>query len=181
MKGLIVYKSRYGATEQYAQWISAELRLPCFAPEELTDEQLRQCDCIVAGTAIYMGKLLLGPWLQQKAAILQTKPLHLFVVGGSIATDRQQQASVPGNGIPSALTGICHLYFLPGRIVVSKLNWKDMLFLKLGAFLEKDPVKKKTMGKDMDQVNKGNLPLLTTAISKFLNAGKPFPATATPV
>ena len=179
MNGLIVFKTRYGATAQYAQWLSSGLRLPSFTPAEITDGQLEQCDCIVAGTSIYMGQLLLRSWLQQKAVLLRSKPLYLFVVGGSIATDIQQQVSVR-NALPDVLKGNCHLYFLPGRIAVGKLSWKDRFFLKLGAWLEKDPIKKKTMGKDMDQVKKENLALLTIAVdSLFANSAQPVETIAT--
>ena len=28
MEGVVIYKSKYGATEQYARWIGAALKLP---------------------------------------------------------------------------------------------------------------------------------------------------------
>ena len=50
MKGVIVYKGKYGATRQYAEMLSKELNLPAFAPVA-TSEQLMDADYVLIGSA----------------------------------------------------------------------------------------------------------------------------------
>ena len=35
MKGLVIYKGKYGATEQYAMWIGQELQMPVVSSDRL--------------------------------------------------------------------------------------------------------------------------------------------------
>ena len=59
MNGLVLYRSRYGATKQYADWIGAELRLPVIDPERVDEQLLTTCDFLLIGTSVYLGELLL--------------------------------------------------------------------------------------------------------------------------
>ena len=40
MKGVIVYKSRYGATTQYANWLGEILQYPVYESDELKNIKL---------------------------------------------------------------------------------------------------------------------------------------------
>ena len=71
MKGIIIYKSKYGATSQYAHWLSEELKLPAREPEEITSNELADCDFIIVGSAVYVGNLLIRKWLKKHLDILQ--------------------------------------------------------------------------------------------------------------
>lgn len=64
MKGVVVYKTKYGATSQYAQWISKDLNLPFFEIDELDDGQLDNNGYIIIGSSVYVGKLLIEKWLK---------------------------------------------------------------------------------------------------------------------
>ena len=59
MKGIVVYKGKYGATRQYAEWLGAEFALPVQPAETLTREKLFLFDYIVIGSSVYVGKLLM--------------------------------------------------------------------------------------------------------------------------
>ena len=59
MKGVIVYKGKYGATRQYAEWLGAELKLAVQQAEDLTKEKLSLFDYIIMGSSVYVGKLLM--------------------------------------------------------------------------------------------------------------------------
>lgn len=53
MKGVIIYKSKYGATQQYALWLSTALELPAWQPEEKTINELLNSDFFIIGSPIY--------------------------------------------------------------------------------------------------------------------------------
>ena len=63
MNGIIVYKGKYEATHQYAQWLGSNLSIPITTPEELQGDMLARMDYIIIGSSVYIGKLRIKPWL----------------------------------------------------------------------------------------------------------------------
>ena len=63
MKGLIIYKGKYGATKQYVTWLADELHLPAIALEDVDEEHLRFFDFIILAGSIYIGKWTLRDWV----------------------------------------------------------------------------------------------------------------------
>lgn len=155
MKSMILYKGKYGSTQQYAEWLSAELHLPLMAPENLPEEDLNANDLIIIGSSVYVGKLLISGWLKQYAGNLKNKKLILFVVCGS--NSPKDQEKILKQHVPEGLIDPSCIFFLPGRLVKSKLSWKDRFLLRLGAMAAKNPETRKSMLQDRDNVKKENL------------------------
>ena len=51
----VVYKSKYGYTKQYAQWIAAELGVSLFEASQIKPAQLAAYDVVVYGGGLYAG------------------------------------------------------------------------------------------------------------------------------
>lgn len=169
MKGLIVYQGKYGATQQYATWTAEALQLPLFTPENIGQEEPGGCDFIVMGSAVYMGKLLMRNWIKNNSDWLQNKKLFLFIVCATPASEKNKCRQIISNNIPLPLLKCVDICFLPGRLTVDKLSRTHRLILKLGAWLEKDPAKKKAMLQDMDGVKKEHLQELIRKVEIFRN------------
>ncbi len=167
MKGIIIYKGKYGATRQYAEWAGRELRLALFEPGNAGREKLAQCDFVVIGSSVYMGKLLIGNWMKQHINLLETKKIFLMVVCATPSSEKEKQEKIIKDNIPDLLLDQCDIFFLPGRLIVKKLSVMDRIFLKLGSMLEKDPVKKKAMQQDIDAVKEEHLHQLLNAAAAF--------------
>ena len=116
MKGLIIYKSKYGATTQYADWLGADLGLPVCSIEKADSQELQAADYVLIGSSVYIGRLLIKKWLRKNMAILKNKKLFLFVVCGGGATDKQQQEAIINTNLPEILRKQCDVYFMPGRL-----------------------------------------------------------------
>ena len=65
MKGLVIYKGRYGATKQYATWIAKELGLPAASADRFPVDELSKYDYFVIGSSVYIGKLEIRKWLKK--------------------------------------------------------------------------------------------------------------------
>src|SRR5450755_2164494 len=152
MKGIIVYKGKYGATRQYAEWIGEELQLPALTPDSLDLERLAISDFVVIGGSVYMGEWLTRRWLKQHENILKNKKLFLFVVCGTPSSEKQKQEHIAKYNVPAQILDRSPIFFLPGRLVMKQLSWKDRLMIKLGARMEKNPVKKKAILQGVDGV-----------------------------
>jgi menaquinone-dependent protoporphyrinogen IX oxidase len=168
MKGIIIYRGKYGATQQYAIWLGQELQLPVTTSEEVNQSDLSVYDFVIIAASVYVGKWLLRDWLKERLNMLRNKKLFLFIVCGTPSSERQKQENIIKANIPNNLLEKSGIFFLPGRLIISKLSWKDKLILKLGARLEKDPVKRAAMKHDLDGVSRKMLVPGLSSIRKFI-------------
>jgi menaquinone-dependent protoporphyrinogen IX oxidase len=155
--GAIIFSSRYGATRQYADWLAESLQWPLLEAESTTNKDLAAYDRLIIGSSVYIGKLLIKGWLKRHNPTLGDKDLSFFIVCGTPASDRQQQETIARTNIPHDLIGPENVFFLPGRLLIDKLSWKDKFMLRMGARLQKDPAKKASMLRNLDGVRKEHL------------------------
>ena len=172
MKGAVIYKGKYGATCQYAQWLGEDLQISVLDSDTVTRELISQYDYIIAGGSVYVGKLLNKNWLLRYADLLKGKKLFLFIVCATPHSDMEKLKTIIRTNIPEALMDLFDIYFLRGRLIKSQLSWKDRLVLKMGASFEKDPEKKKAMLQDFDAVKKENISSLLQAVNTYRNPGE---------
>ncbi len=155
---------KYGATQQYANWIGKELTFPVVNAENLSLSDLSYYDFILIGSSVYFGKLLLNDWLKQNQQLLQKRKLLLFVVCATPSSEKEKQEKILRDSVPASILNSASAFFLPGRLELKKLTWMDRLILKAASKMEKDPAKRSAMLQDIDGVKKENLDsLLETA------------------
>ncbi|HUM66928.1 MAG TPA: flavodoxin domain-containing protein [Chitinophagaceae bacterium] len=173
MKSLIIFKGKYGATAQYARWLGEELNFPVHKSDDNIDLKSTAAELIVIGTSIYIGKLQITPWLKNNLASLRNARIFLFLVSGTPANESEKLDTAIRNGVPEELQKNMTVFYLPGRLRISNLSWKDRFMLKMGARLTKDPQVKKAMLTDYDHVKKENLaPLLQNIRAYYLENAK---------
>ena len=112
LDGVLVYRTRYGTTLQYAEWIKKELRIPMIDPERMDDQVLSACDFLVIGTPVYQGEMLIRDWLYQNERRLEGKRLFLFIACSHFADREKQQIMIKDN-IPASILARCEPYFMP--------------------------------------------------------------------
>jgi menaquinone-dependent protoporphyrinogen IX oxidase len=169
MKGIIIYKGRYGATEQYAKWLGAELWLPVIFSDQISGKRLAENDFFVIGSSVYIGKLEIKKWLKNNEAFIKNKPIFFFQVAGTPAEEKETREAYNKNSIPASLFANSRFYYLHGKLVINKLSWKDKFMLKMGARLTKDPAIKKTMLTEYDDVKKVNIRELLFDLRSFIS------------
>lgn len=54
-KTIVIYKSKYGASKQYAQWIAEELECPAVSIDEVKKSDLKNYDKIIYGGGVQAG------------------------------------------------------------------------------------------------------------------------------
>ncbi len=73
----VIYKSVYGTTKQYAEWIAEELNASLFEASDVTPAQLMDYDVVVYGGGLYAGGILGVKLVTKKPC----KALVVFTVG----------------------------------------------------------------------------------------------------
>ena len=160
MKGVIIYKGKYGATQQYAKWISEELGFPVIQAKNIEKNTLNLYDIVVVGTSVYIGKLQISTWLKKNFSFIRDKKIFLYQVAGTPTSEIKKREEFNSKSLPPEILEKCKVYFLAGRQIKNKLSWYDRFMLKMGARLTKDPAEKKLMLADYDHVKKENLKLI---------------------
>ena len=173
MKGLVIYKGKYGATKQYAIWIGQELQLTVASADRFPLDELTRYDYIILGSSVYIGKLEIKDWMKKNFLVLRNKKLFLFQVAGSPAEQTEKRESYNKASLSSTILEKIQFYYLPGRMIMRNLSGWDRFMLKMGAKLTKDPVEKKTMLTDSDNVKKENTIPLIKAVKTFAEINEP--------
>jgi menaquinone-dependent protoporphyrinogen IX oxidase len=173
MKGLVIYKGRYGATKQYAAWIGTELGLPVASADRFPKDELEKYDYIIIGSSVYIGKLEIKKWLKKNYPILVKKKIFLFQVAASPVTDTEKRDNYNVACIPAAILNKAKTFFLPGRMIIRNLNWFDRFMLKMGARMAKDPAETTRMLTDFNDVKKEHLRPLFNSVRALIKVNEP--------
>jgi menaquinone-dependent protoporphyrinogen IX oxidase len=163
MKGVIIFKGKYGATWQYADWLASALNVPAMKIDRVTGENLSKYDFLVIGSSVYIGKLLIKDWLKQNLPSIQNKKIFLFIVCGTPPGEKGKLNKIAEDNIPVEIRNKSAVYFLHGQMIKKNLTWSDRFMLRLGSLLARDPEDRKNMWQDFNDVKEENiLPLIQT-------------------
>ena len=173
MKGLVIYKGKYGATKQYAMWIGQELQLPVASADRFPVDELSRYDYFILGSSVYIGKLEIRKWLKKNFNILLSKKIFFFQVAASPVGQIEKRESYNKASLSPDILKKIQFYYLPGRMIMRNLSAWDRFMLKMGARLSKDPVEKKTMLTDFDHVKKENILPVIRAIRILKEVNEP--------
>ena len=82
-KGIILFESKYGATQKYATWLSEMTGFECHKTSSVKAEQLKDFDIIVLGGGVYASGILGFSFLKKNFKLLKDKKIAVFAVGAS--------------------------------------------------------------------------------------------------
>jgi menaquinone-dependent protoporphyrinogen IX oxidase len=173
MKGLVIYKGRYGATKQYAMWIGQELQLPVASADRFPLNELPNYDYFILGSSVYIGKLEIRKWLKQNFHFLRNKKIFLFQVAAAPIDQKEKRKGFNQVSIPQEILKKIQVHYLPGRMIMRNLSRWDRFVLKMGARLVKDPIEKKNMLTDFDNIKRENVFSLVEDVRSFTEVKKP--------
>ena len=173
MKGLVIYKGKYGATKQYATWIGQELQLPVASADRFPVDELPKYDYFILGSSVYIGQLEIKKWLKKHFSVLQDKKIFFFQVAASPPEQIEKRETYNKASLSPGILREIQFYYLPGRMIIRNLSAWDRFMLKMGARLAKDPVEKKAMLTDFDRVKKENVIPIIKAIRSFTKVNEP--------
>ena len=173
MKGLVIYKGKYGATKQYAMWIGQELQLPVASADRFPVDELPNYDYFILGSSVYIGKLEIKDWLKKNFQVLQNKKIFLFQVAASPAKQIEKRESYNKASLSPTILEKIQFYYLPGRMIMRNLSGWDRFMLKMGANLQKILLRKKQCSQILINVKKENTFPIIAAVKTFTEINEP--------
>jgi menaquinone-dependent protoporphyrinogen IX oxidase len=164
VSGIIVYRSTYGSTKQYADWISEEIGFPAY------DSRSKEipwdgADTVVIGCPIIANKPFLCGWIEKNWNRMKGKNVILFTTSGADPADAPVKQWVE-KALPEPLRSGMHVFPLAGRFDFARLNGphKAMIWLAAVVFGNKDV--KNQMRNPVDGVARENLGALLDVLKK---------------
>jgi menaquinone-dependent protoporphyrinogen IX oxidase len=153
MKGIVVYKTKYGSTREYAQWISEESGFPLYSVRQRPGRILADSDIVILGSPIRIGRLKIAPWMKRRWQMLRQKKLVVFSVSAALPDDPSVHDAWR-QSLTEDIRAVCTCFSLPGRLVFDKLTPIDKLLMHGGARMERDPQVREGMLKGIDNVER---------------------------
>lgn len=83
MNGIILFQSKYGATEKYARWLEEDTGFPCKETKKADINEFAGYDVIILGGGIYASGIAGLGFLKKNYSKLSGKRIIVFCVGAS--------------------------------------------------------------------------------------------------
>ena len=109
MEGIIIYKSKYGATKKYADWLSDKTGFEKVEVDKAKIEDIKNYDTIIIGGGIYASGIAGLNFLRKNIDSLKEKNVIIFCVGASPYDETAIQEIVKQN-LKGELDGIPCIY-----------------------------------------------------------------------
>ena len=83
MNGIILYQSKYGATQKYADWLVAATGFECMETKKTKIGDVLQYDTILLAGGIYASGIAGLSFLKKNMSLLKEKRIAVLCVGAS--------------------------------------------------------------------------------------------------
>ncbi len=154
MSGIIIYRSSYGSTKQYAQWIHEDTGFPMF---DSRDKAISwDADTVVIGCPVLANKPFLLGWMQKHWEKLHDKNLVLFTTSGADPASEPVKDWIE-KALPSQMKANIKVFPLAGRFDFAELSGMHKLMMRIGAVLLRSEEIKNQMKHPVDGVSHENL------------------------
>lgn len=134
MSVLVIYKSAYGSTEQYAKWIAEEVNAEVVSVEYFNFADIEKYDTIVIGTYLRAGKMVMAKFIKDNWDKLSQKKVVLYS-SSKTPVDSADAQKIYNNNIPENIRKHISYFPLEGKFVFDKLSSGDQTTMKIGQFM----------------------------------------------
>lgn len=164
MNGAIFYSSKYGSTEEYANWIGEATNLPVF---NIKDGKANPAmyDFLVLGSPIIYFKLSIRKWVKKHLVNFEYKPTILFSVSGAPAGEKLD--GWIANCLPEKFVSRMNHIALRGRQIPRELTLFDRLMLIIGSKFNKDPIARKQELEGFDFMDEKSIKPILKLVQQF--------------
>jgi menaquinone-dependent protoporphyrinogen IX oxidase len=153
MKPLILYRSEYGSTEQYARWIGEELSSQPDVIDNLSKYNIKDYDPVIVGEGVYAGQLKAAKRLVPIVEKYPDKKFIFFMVGIADMEDKDNRDKLFSDLSKAMGSSVekMKVFFLRGVLDYGKMNFKHKTMMRLlVSYLKRKP--EEDLPKDGDKL-----------------------------
>lgn len=110
----VLYKSKYGTTRQYAQWIAQETGGDLYELPHVSLSDLEKYDTIIVGGGLYAGGMLGFSFFKKNFRAIASKKLIVFSVGASFDNKTNTDKIKDVNLTPEMRGKVAYFHFRGG-------------------------------------------------------------------
>ncbi len=131
---IVIYKSKYGSTEQYAKWISDKLCCDMLSIEKVTNNILISNDIIIFGGGLYAGGIAGISIITNNWELVKDKDIILFTVGLSdpyIEENKDNLKKIIDKALSEKQRERIKIFHLRGSMDYKKLSFAHKSMMKM--------------------------------------------------
>jgi len=129
MKGIILYKSKYGATKKYVDWLSESTGFTCLETDKADIGMVSGYDVIVLGGGIYASGVAVLSFFKKNIVKLKDKKLIVFCCGAS-PFDKDAFEEIVRRNMKDELEGI-PCFYCRGAWDEDRMSFRDRTLCRL--------------------------------------------------
>lgn len=129
-KTLILYYSKTGFAQRYAQWLKEDLACDCFPFEKRGQVNLSDYDTVVFGAGCTAGKIRKAGWFRKQLPALAGKRLAVFFTGAMGPDPAAIKQCVGQNFSPEELQKV-KVFYLWGGLNYEKMGLLERQMMKV--------------------------------------------------
>ena len=148
MKNIVLYKSKYGNTYQYASWIAEELNWEIRDFSKFKKSEIKNYQNIIFGSGVYMGKM---NKLKKALNWFEDQPIIIYACAGNNNVEKDIEHIKKTNFTDQQLA-FHKFFYLPGGVDFTKI--KGVFKMMLNVF-RKIMEKKKDKTEDEKAILEG--------------------------
>ena len=149
MKIATIYRSRYGSTKQYAEWIHERVGGVLLSAEEAKKVDLASFDVLIFGGFFHAGRVSIRKLLVKNWPLLQGKHVVLFSTSGTPPGEPEVQ-EVYEASFPQEIRDRLAYFPLLGRMNQAQWGLSDKALMHVAKFFVRDPEFREGMFTDVD-------------------------------
>jgi len=122
---VVIYRSKYGSTKKYAEWIAEELSCDIFDRKRIKAVDLERYDTIIYGGGLYVGRVPGIDLIIKSFDKIYNKNIILFTCGLADLTDKNNINNIEtkiNKVLSPKMQEVIKLFHLRGGIDYSKLG-----------------------------------------------------------
>lgn len=130
MKTVVVYKSKTGFTQKYAEWIAKELAADIFEVAKLDIKDLEKYDTVIYGGSLYAVGINGVKFITQNFDKLKNKKIIVFATGASPAREEVIN-EVKNKNFSVEQQKYISFFYMRGGFDFKRLNFFDRMLMML--------------------------------------------------
>lgn len=119
----VIYKSKYGSTKKYAQWISEELKADLFERSDIKEEDINKYKTIIFGGGLYASGIIGIDIIKKNFEKIKSKNIIVFTVGLGDPKNKEQFVPIINQNFTDEMKENISIFHLRGSMDYSKLNF----------------------------------------------------------
>lgn len=129
MKTMIIYKSRYGSSRDYALWLADALHAEAKAVNHISRAELNAADVLVYVGGLYAGQVNGFGKIKKQLAFLPGKTIVLCMVGMTNPNRSEEYRQVFLNNVPKPYQNSIIPFALRGNQLFSKMSFLHRMLM----------------------------------------------------